>query len=124
MTLVLHHTNSFSEMIEAFSKPEIVNKTLKVKRLLPDNSVENGSGSGVVRDSFSNFWEEFYERCTLGTALKVPFLRHDFSAATWRAIGRILLKGFQDYQYLPIKLAPPFVEEMLFGEIHSEIHSL
>lgn len=47
--------------------------------------------------------------------------RHDFSAATWKAIGRILLKGFQDYQYLHIKLPPPFVEEMLFGEVHSDL---
>ena len=42
ITLVLHHSNSFSEMIEAFSDPEILNKTLKVRRLLPDNSVEKG----------------------------------------------------------------------------------
>lgn len=123
ITLVLHHRNTFTEMIGAFSDPEIMNKTLKVKRLLPDNSVETASGSGVVRDSFSSFWEEFYERCTLGTTLKVPFLRHDFSAATWKAIGRILLKGFQDHQYLPIKLAPPFLEEMLFGEVHSDLKS-
>ncbi len=121
ITLVLHHSNSFSEMIEAFSDPEIMNKTLKIKRLPPDNTVEKASGSGVARDSLSSFWEEFYERCTLGTTLKVPFLRHDFSAATWKAIGRILLKGFQDYQYLPIKLAPPFVEEMLFGEVRSDL---
>lgn len=51
----------------------------------------------------------------------MPFCRHDFNAATWRAIGQILLKGCQDYQYLPIKLAPPFVEEMLFGEVHSDL---
>lgn len=55
ITLVLHHSNSFSEMIEAFSDPEIINKTLKVRRLLPDNSVEMGSGSGVVRDVYSSF---------------------------------------------------------------------
>ncbi|XP_049900229.1 uncharacterized protein LOC126390120 [Epinephelus moara] len=121
MTLVLHHSNSFSEMIEAFSDPDIMNKTLKVRRLLPDNTVEKGSGSGVVRDVYSSFWVEFYERCTLGTTLKVPFLRHDFCAATWKAVGRILLKGFKDCQYLPIKLAPPFLEEMLLGAVHSDL---
>ncbi|XP_061576483.1 uncharacterized protein LOC133442491 [Cololabis saira] len=119
--LVLHHSNSFIEMIDAFSDPEILNKTLKVRRLLPDNSVEKGSGSGVIRDVYSSFWAEFYERCTLGTTLKVPFLRHDFCAATWKAIGRILLKGFQDCKYLPIKLAPPFLEEMLYGAVHSDL---
>ncbi|XP_057678137.1 uncharacterized protein LOC130907274 [Corythoichthys intestinalis] len=110
MCLFLHHTNSFNEMIGTFSDPEILGKKLKIRRLLPDNSVEMGSGSGVVRDVFSSFWAEFYERCTLGTTWKVPFVRHDFSAATWKSIGRILLKGFQDCQYLPIKLAPPFLE--------------
>ncbi|KAM9717484.1 uncharacterized protein ACNS7B_021134 [Menidia menidia] len=119
--LVLHYSNSFNEMIEAFSDPEILNKTLKVRRLLPDNSVERGSGSGVNRDVYSSFWAEFYERCTLGTTFKVPFLRHDFCAATWKAVGRILLKGFQDCQYLPIKLAPPFLEEMFYGEVHSDL---
>ncbi|XP_035996096.1 uncharacterized protein LOC118563930 [Fundulus heteroclitus] len=119
--LVLHYSNSFNEMIEAFSDPEILNKTLKVRRLLPDNSVERGSGSGVIRDVYSSFWAEFYERCTLGTTFKVPFLRHDFCAATWKAVGRILLKGFQDCQYLPIKLAPPFLEEMFYGEVHSDL---
>ncbi|KAF3854508.1 hypothetical protein F7725_022563 [Dissostichus mawsoni] len=98
-------------------------KTLKVKRLLPDHSVEKGSGSGVVRDVYSSFWEEFYERCTLGTTVKVPFLRHDFSTATWKAIGRIFVKGFQDCQYMPIKLAPPFLEEMLFGAAHSNLQT-
>lgn len=68
--MVIHHTNSFSEMTEAFSDPEIMNKTLKIKRLLPDNSVEKGSGSGVARDSLSRFWEEFYEWFT-GT-ISVP----------------------------------------------------
>ena len=74
-------------MIAAFSDPDIMYKTLKVKRLLPDHSVEKGSGSGVVRDVYSSFWDkEFYERCTLGTTVKVPFVRHDFSTATWKAV--------------------------------------
>ena len=116
MTLVLHHSNSFNEMIEAFFDPEILNKTLKFRCLLPDNSVEKGSGSGVVRDVYSSFWAVFYERCTLGTTLKVPFLRHYFCAATWKAIGRILLKGFQDCQYLPIKLPHLFLRKCSLGQ--------
>lgn len=115
--LILHHSNSFSEMIEAFSDSEILNKALKVRCLLPDNSLEKVSGSGVIRDVYSSFWVEFYERCTLGTTLNMPFLRHDFCAATWKAIGRIILKDFQDCQYLPIKLAPLFLEE---GYFHSD----
>ncbi len=37
-TLVLHDSNSFSEMIETFSDPQTMNKTLKVR--VPDNLVE------------------------------------------------------------------------------------
>lgn len=120
-TLVLHHSNSFSEMIETFSDPKILNKTLTFKHLLPDNVIEMGTGSSVIRDVYSSFWAEFYEHCTLGTTLKVPFVRHDFCAATWKAIGRILFIGFQDCQYWPIKLAPPFLEEMLYGTVHSDL---
>ncbi|XP_023818529.1 uncharacterized protein LOC110016336 [Oryzias latipes] len=121
VTLVLHHANSFNEMIEAFTDTNILDKNLNIRRLLPDNSVEKATGSGVVRDVYSSFWTEFYERCTLGTTLKVPFLRHDFCVAKWKAIGRIFLKGFRDCQYLPIRLAPPFLEQMLYGEVYSDL---
>lgn len=52
---VLHHSNSFRGMIEAFSVPEIMSETLKVRRLLRD------SGSGGVRDVYSSFWTEWYQ---------------------------------------------------------------
>ncbi|XP_030290693.1 uncharacterized protein LOC115592255 isoform X3 [Sparus aurata] len=121
ITVTLHHANTFHDMITAFSDAEILNKALNVRRILPDNKEEAGSGSGVLRDVLSCFWHEFYERCTLGTTVKVPFLRHDFPAATWKAIGRILLKGYQDCQYLPNKLALPFLEQMLFDNVYSDL---
>ena len=74
-----------------------------------------------MRDVLSCFWHEFYERCTLGTTVKVPFIRHDFSAEKWKAIGRILLKGYQDCQYFPNKLALPFVEQILFNCVYSDL---
>ncbi|KAJ0012742.1 hypothetical protein NQD34_017076, partial [Periophthalmus magnuspinnatus] len=121
VTLILHHANSFSEMMGAFSDDDILRKTIKVKRFLPDNRLEKGSGSGLLKDVYTSFWGEFYERCTLGTPYKVPFLRHDFTEVTWKAIGRIFVKGFQDCGYLPLKVAPPFLEEMLFGKIYSDL---
>lgn len=50
-----------------------MNKCLKVKHLLLDNSVEKGSGSGVARDSFSSFWVEFYDCVRLEPLWKCPF---------------------------------------------------
>ncbi|XP_051793651.1 uncharacterized protein LOC110945962 [Acanthochromis polyacanthus] len=108
-------------MIEAFSDSQILTRPLEIRRLLPDHSEEAGSGSGLLRDVFSAFWKEFYGRCTLGTTLKVPFIRHDFKADTWKAIGRIFLRGYNDCHYLPIKLAPPFIEERLFGAVCSDL---
>nr|XP_020466749.1 uncharacterized protein LOC109966335 isoform X2 [Monopterus albus]XP_020466750.1 uncharacterized protein LOC109966335 isoform X2 [Monopterus albus] len=119
--ITVHHTNTLHDMINAFSDAEILNKALNVKRILPDNTEEAGIGSGVLRDVLSCFWHEFYERCTLGTTVKVPFIRHDFHAETWKAIGRIIVKGYQDCQYLPNKLALPFLEQVLFNSVYSDI---
>ncbi|KAK7893048.1 hypothetical protein WMY93_022200 [Mugilogobius chulae] len=121
--LVLHEANSFNEMIGAFSDHDILSKIIKVTRISSDKSLEKGSGSGLLRDVYTSFWGEFYERCTLGTTYKVPFLRHDFTEDTWKAIGRIFVKGFQDCGYLPLKLAPPFLEEMLFGKTYSDLQT-
>nr|XP_023670815.1 uncharacterized protein LOC111845548 [Paramormyrops kingsleyae] len=121
ITITVHHANTLHDMITAFSDPEILNKALNVKRILPDNQEEAGSGSGVLRDVLSCFWHEFYERCTLGTTVKVPFIRHDFPAETWKAISRILLMGYQNCQYLPNKLALPFLEQVLFNSVYSNI---
>ncbi|XP_034051655.1 uncharacterized protein LOC117532431 [Gymnodraco acuticeps] len=121
LTITVHHANTLADMITAFSDAEILNKSLNVRRILPDNKEEAGSGSGVLRDVLSCFWQEFYERCTLGTTVKVPYIRHDFPAETWRAIGRILLKGYQDCEYFPNKLSLPFLEHVLFDNVYSDL---
>lgn len=111
ITITIHHANTLHDMITAFSDAEILNKALNVRHILPDNKEEARSGSGVLRDVLSCFWQEFYDRYTLGTTAKVPFIRHDFPTEKRNAIGRILLKGYQDCQYLPNKLALPFLEQ-------------
>ncbi len=119
--LIIHYSHSFNNMIEAFSDHEIVTQSLTVTRILPNNSEEAGSGPGVLRDVYSNFWSDFYEHCTVGTSVKVPFLRHDFSSDKWKAVGRVLLKGFKDCKYMPIKLASPLLEELLFGAVYTDL---
>ncbi len=100
ITITVHHGNTFQDMITAFSDAEILYKALNVKRILPDNTEEAGSGSGVLRDVLSCFWQEFYEKCTLGATVKVPFIRHDFSAEKWKAVGSVhdltLVVNFDD----------------------------
>ncbi|KAM4698703.1 uncharacterized protein WCC33_014236 [Rhinophrynus dorsalis] len=122
-TIKIHYVDCMNDMINAFSDPEILSKTLNIRRLLPDNTEEAGTGSGVLRDVICQFWQEFYERCTLGATLKVPFIRHDFTAETWKAIARIVAKGYQDCGYMPTKLALPFMEEVLYDAVYSDLKS-
>ncbi|XP_060754238.1 uncharacterized protein LOC132865727 [Neoarius graeffei] len=108
--IVIHHGNCLNEMISEFMDPAVLTQPLTIKRLLPDNTEEKAVGSGVLRDVFSSFWQEFYDRCTIGTDVKIPFIRHDYSSETWKAIGRVLVVGYKTCDYLPIKLALPLLE--------------
>lgn len=38
---------------------------------------------GVMRDVLSQFWDDFYEQCTMGNDFKMPYLRQDFGKAEW-----------------------------------------
>ncbi|XP_014900553.1 uncharacterized protein LOC106955100 [Poecilia latipinna] len=119
--ITLRYADTLHDLITAFSDEGILRKTLNVKRILPDNTEEAGTGSGLLRDVLTCFWNEFYERCTLGTTVKVPFIRHDFTAEKWKAVGRILLKGYRDCQYFPNKIAIPFLEQVLFSNVYSDL---
>ncbi|KAG2470267.1 CHD4 protein, partial [Polypterus senegalus] len=60
-------------------------------------------------------------KVTIGTTFKVLFIRHDFRADTWKAIARIFWRGCKDCKYIPIKLALPFLDEVLFGKVYREL---
>lgn len=121
--IVIHHGNCLNEMISEFMDPAVLTQPLTIKRLLPDNTEEKAVGSGVLRDVFSSFWQEFYDRCTIGTHVKIPFIRHDYSSETWKAIGRVLVVGYKTCDYLPIKLALPLLEEVVYGKLSSDLLS-
>lgn len=76
---------------------------------------------GVVRDCLSEFWHEFYEQCTMGNTLKVPFLRHDFGKQTWECVGWIISFGWQKEKYLPIILAQVILEQAALGYVKSDL---
>lgn len=78
---------------------------------------EKGSdAAGVSRDIYSAFWTEFYDYATEGQDMRVPVLSSKRKAEEWKSIGRIMLKGFQDYGYFPCRLAQAFTVALLFGE--------
>ncbi|XP_070543895.1 uncharacterized protein [Ptychodera flava] len=113
--LVIHRSKMLEDMLNAFSDPGVLNDYIEVKLVLPNGDAEAASGTGVFRDCFTGFWADFYERCTIGNTYRVPYLRHDFTRAKWEAVGRIISKGWEQGNYLPIGLAPPFMQEVLFG---------
>ena len=75
--------------------------------------VDNGS---VLRDALSAFWCSFYDSCTIGEDERVPAIRHDFKEAEWEATARILVKGYKEVKFFPVKLSKAFIFATLFEE--------
>lgn len=53
--------------------------------------------------------------------MKVPFIRHDYQCEEWQAIARILVVGWKIARYFPVKLATPFLEEVLYSTTFSSL---
>ncbi|XDV33832.1 hypothetical protein PO909_004100 [Leuciscus waleckii] len=107
--------------MQAFSGPAMMDKEINIRMKLPNGQIEEGTGSGVFRDCLTEFWDEFYSRCALGVDVKVPFLRHEFQSDEWKAIARVLVKGWHAVKYFPIHLSLPFLEEALYGTAYSSV---
>lgn len=122
--LVVHRGQIFSELLSHFCDEtlEHAQSEVEVKLLLPNGQFEMGHDvGGVFRDCLSEFWQEFYDQCTLGNCFKVPFLRHDFGKEKWESVARIILFGWKKEKYLPIKLAPVFFEQAIQGSVKSDL---
>ena len=102
-------------LADPFIDPDIMNKDVLIKRKLPNGKLEEGEGSGVLRDCLSEFWGEFYSKCTVGTEVKTPYLRHEYQVQEWQAVARILVMGWTTVRYFPLLLPLPFLEEALYG---------
>ncbi len=72
--------------------------------------------SGVARDAYSGFWEAFFLNCADGEIEYVPALQPEYGKEEWEAVGRILLKGYQDHGFFPVKLSLAFAVCLLHGE--------
>lgn len=108
----LHRVNLLDEMICQFKDPLILNYPLKY-------SLVNESGrdeDGVARDVYTGFWNDFLDRAAEGAELRIPALSPKWQEDEWRAVGRILVKGYMDQGYFPLRLAPAFTTALLFGE--------
>ncbi len=119
--IVVRRGNCLADLLAAFIDPDIINKDVHIKRKLPNGKLEEGEGSGVFRDCLSEFWGEFYSKCTLGTEVKTPYLRHEYQVQEWQAVARILVVGWTTVRYFPLLLPLPFLEEALYGVTYSSV---
>ena len=119
--IVVQRGNCLADLLAAFIDPDIMNKDIHIKRKLPNGKLEEGEGSGVLRDCLSEFWGEFYSKCTLGTEVKTPYLSHEYQVHEWQAIARILVMGWTTVRYFPLLLPLPFLEEALYGQSYSSL---
>lgn len=113
-------------MIDAFVKMKYTKDTIVCTVFVqvddtPEQAVDSG---GVFRDAITEFWNTMYQTCTSGATLKIPHVRHNFGADQWKAMAKILYLSWTNGRYLPIKLAMPILEQMIFGQITSDlVHS-
>ncbi|CAI5655050.1 unnamed protein product [Oreochromis niloticus] len=119
--LTVRRGHCLTDLISAFKDSNIISSEVNIKMLLPNGELEQGEGSGVLRDCLTEFWMDFYDSCTLGVEVKVPFIRHDFQCEEWQAIARVFVVGWKQAGYFPVKLAIPFLEEILYGSTTSSL---
>ena len=111
-TIQLHRGHVLRELSEHYKKHGI-NDMLKAEFLMPAGQREAAEDTrGVLRDVFTEFWEDFYEMSTLGEGIKVPAIRQE----DWESCGKILVVGYLQAGYFPIHLARPFLDFVMYGE--------
>ena len=117
-TIKLHRGHVFSELRTQFASGQfdIVFDCFTFEMVLPNGETENAEDNGgVVRDALVEFWESFYDQCTLGREHKVPFLRHDYKEEDWKAIAKVLFYGWKEQKYFPIHLSKAFMSCCIYG---------
>lgn len=110
--LRLHRVNIIHDMVEQFKDASVVEARLSVI-FVDECGID---ASGVARDAYSGFWEDFFLNCAEGEIEYVPALQPEYGKEEWEAVGRILLKGYQDHGFFPVKLSLAFAVCLLHGE--------
>lgn len=100
----IHRVTVLKDLTVAFLDPNIRNCTLKME-FINEKAIDD---SGVSRNVYSAFWEQFLERCE-GEEGHVPRLRSDLSEGDLQGVGRIGAKGFLDHGVMPVRLSKSFI---------------
>ena len=115
-TIRIHRGHVLKELIDYYKMHDNKNR-VEIQMILPNGIEEVAEDNGgVFRDAITEFWQEFYERLTVGETVKVPAIRHNMSQADWEACAKILVVGYREEGYFPIQLAQPFLEFTMYGD--------
>ena len=120
--ITVHRGHLLRELIDQFKYVDPKKDVITFEMVMPNGTVETTADEGgVTRDALTDFWTAFYEQCTVGAKLKLPYLRHDFGEEEWKSIAKIILFGWISQGYFPIQLSMPFLEQSIFAYHTSDL---
>ncbi|KAL3856379.1 hypothetical protein ACJMK2_011147, partial [Sinanodonta woodiana] len=105
LELFIRRGYAMEDLIEAFEKESSLGCS---------NFLSGDDLGGVLRDTLTEFWQDFYNKSTLGTKIKIPYLRHDFGHSKWDAIGRILEVSYEQCGFFPVMLSRAFINHAVY----------
>lgn len=105
----VHRTMIKQDLIDIFSDDSVMSKHLIGIMINSKGEEEQGRGTGVLREIFSLFWSEFVDSAMIGEEERVSFIRHDYNRDKWQSVARILVKGFTESSYFPLRLCKVFM---------------
>lgn len=114
--MCVHRSCLKDDLLEIFKTESYTSTNLSFKVIDEKGRVEEGEGIGVARDVISTFWQQLFSSATVGDVEKVPAIRHDYQQSQWRAMGHILVYGFEKLSFFPLGLSRAFIASCLFGE--------
>ncbi|XP_047665713.1 uncharacterized protein LOC125140577 [Tachysurus fulvidraco] len=109
--LRLRRGNIFQDLNAAFTDGLVsVNYCLvEIEMVLHNGTTEKGEDNGgIFRDALSEYWGTFIMKYTSGNTLKVPMTRHDMKDEC-ENVAKVMVLGYNTFQYFPIVLAKPFL---------------
>ena len=114
MSLTVHYSVIWSNMIEHFKVHEIMNRELAFTVVHERGNKEEGAGEGVEREVYSLFSKQLSYSVTIGEHERVHAVRHDHFIKEWEAVGRILVEAYKSASYFPMFLSKASLCHCLF----------
>lgn len=125
LEIEVHRGSVCHDLINYFSCQENVDAhstSFEIVMLKQDGTREVAEDNGgVLRDAMTEFLESFYLQYTVGNDYVVPVLRHDMTKENWMAVAAVFRMALKQENIFPVKIAPPFMHQAIFGECDKDL---